>query len=136
MSSNEHLLRRYADLIAPDSDPDLIQTVSELDAASSSSRALRPPAALEDAIDTMIRERRAGYRQHGRSAPTPLDDGDAHRLHLPQHIARDGMQAHRTSKGWLRQSLELAAAVVAILLVTAVLVAVFRDNSDDSAENP
>ncbi|MDQ3549851.1 MAG: hypothetical protein M3439_13645 [Chloroflexota bacterium] len=136
MLSNEQLLRRYPDLIGPDSDDELVCVVGELDTAAAAARALQPPASLEETIERTIRDHRAERGQRGQSIPTSTPRrsesvGDLPPLQTPG--PRSGIHAVRNQRGWLRQWAELAAAIAAFLVVAGVLITIFRDERDDGA---
>lgn len=160
MLSNEQLVARYGDLIAPDSDADVLRVVGELDAAATAAaEAVRPPAGLKEAIERMSRE-------HSQTAaPKPPPSSHAHNGRRPWQqdsaIAdRDaalniGPSSAAARGGWpaahaeqttiplpqrtgvrarLRQVVGIAAAVLVFAMVAIVLAQIFGAGGGDDGQ--
>ncbi|CCF83219.1 PepSY domain-containing protein [Nitrolancea hollandica] len=124
MLNEADLVQRYPDLLSSEVDPEVARLVGDLDEASAAYRAIEPPAALLAAIDQLASD------HSNEQAPQP-------RVHVPRGFASanpppaqsgPGTGKHRhllpslAQKRWLRQSTELAAGILALVLFAGLFV--------------
>lgn len=137
MANPDDLLRRYPDLVQPDSDPDLLQLVADLDGAAAAFHAYPLPAAVDEAIIGRIRERAGQAAPVGLlnvrpeavvSEPASIRPSDHDQGRHPNSVDRV-----RTQHGRWRQFAEIAAAAVIIVVLTGTLAVVFRNMSNGSS---
>ncbi len=128
MLNEADLVQRYPDLLSGDVDPELARLVGDLDEASAAYRAIEPPAALLAAIDQLASD------HSNEQAPQP-------RVHVPRGFASanpppaqsgPGTGKHRhllpslAQKRWLRQSTEIAAGILALVLFAGLFVSLLN----------
>ncbi len=124
MLNEADLVQRYPDLLSGDVDPELARLVGDLDEASAVYRAIEPPTALLAAIDQLASD------HSNEQAPQP-------RVHVPRGFAsanqplaqsRPGtgkphhLLPNLAQKRWLRQSTEIAAGILALVLFAGLFV--------------
>ncbi len=133
MANPDDLLRRYPDLVQPDSDFDLLQLVGDLDDVAAAFRAYPLPAAVDDAVIRRIRERSE------QTAPIPVLDDPAETIgpEPPSSEATADRPVSidhvRKQHGRWRQFVEIAAAAVIIVALTGTLAIVFQNMSNGSS---
>jgi Tol biopolymer transport system component len=131
VTPDPRLRQTYADLLGDGTDPVLARLIGDLDAACAQATA---PTRVDAAVELALRERARG-RVLQRSEDVSWDGLEPPLVGVlsgTRPDQRDPLRAPR--RATRRQWLQFAAAVVAIALVAALLVAVFRGGSSGNVE--
>lgn len=130
MRNETDLRHRYPDLLGGDVEPDLVRLVGQLDEASATYRAVEPPASLVATIDQFASDHRDEPGQRRPRILVPRGFAAANQSQSgPSNGKAHGPLPNQPHRRWLRQSTEMAAGILALVLLTGLVVTLLGRSS-------
>ncbi|HEU4793108.1 MAG TPA: hypothetical protein VFS96_05580, partial [Nitrolancea sp.] len=133
MLNEADLVQRYPDLLGGDLEPELMRLVGQLDEVSATYRAAEPPASLMAAIEQLASDRRDEMAHRRPRILVPRGFADANQP--PTQASRKKSQPRDRLPGqphrrWLRQSTEMAAGILVLVLLAGLFVTLLSNQGN------